>query len=413
MILTGKPYPIRSMVSTTGSHFHSGNATRNWDAFKSLDFYWAAELWYAPTVELADILVPATHFLENSCLRWSQGAESGFGAMVKAVEPLGEAKWDSAQIVQLTKAMGIPWWPSKKEMAPPFWPEEWLSTQWPDEQQMLEMSVLPLVRRMSAPGPDGTQLTAKGWDDFVEQFQEHGQWDLREISPVGYYRRYMWGWLRHDHLPGFETPTTKFELLSTILESYHPGEELPVAREPRESPYSTPDVYEEYPIVFTTGRRIPVFFHSEGRQQPYCREQAPVPTFQINPETAVKLGIEQGDWCWIESPRGKIRQVADLFYGIAPGVVEADHGWWYPELPAPTHGWELSNANVLCDEYAQDPIIGANTLRGYLVKIYKATPENCPGGVVVPCATEDGTSIIASADDERLKRWMPNNEDRG
>jgi anaerobic selenocysteine-containing dehydrogenase len=96
----------------------------------------------------------------------------------------------------------------------------------------------------------------------------------------------------------------------------------------------------------TTGRRIPVYFHSAHRQLPFCREQAAVPLFEINPQTAADLGIEQGDWCWIESPRGKIRQAANLSYGIAPGAAEAEHAWWYPELSVPTFGWDLSNVNV-------------------------------------------------------------------
>ena len=412
MILTGDPYPITAMISATGSHHHSGNALKNWEAFKKLDFYWASELWFSPTVELADVVVPAAHFLEISNVRVSQGAESGYGAQIAAVKPVAEARWDSAMMVKIAERMGIPWWPVSKEAAPPFWPEEWLSTQWPDEKQMLELSVLPLVQGNSSPGPDGKQLRAKGWDDFAEQYQEHGQWDLREISPIGYYRRYLNGNLRNDGKPGFETPTMKVEILSTILETFHPGEELPVAREPFESPYSTPDVYKEYPIVLTSGRRIPLFFHSEGRQQPFCREQAPTPTFQINPETAAELGIEQGDWCWIESRRAKVRLVADLFYGIAPGVIECDHGWWFPELPAPKHGFDLCNINCLVDDTAQDPLGGASTLRGYLVKVYKAMADNCPNGSVVPCS-EDGTPVIQNADDPRLKEWMPVYEEKG
>lgn len=121
----------------------------------------------------------------------------------------------------------------------------------------------------------------------------------------------------------------------------------------------------------------------------------------------LSLGIEKGDWCWIESPQGKVRLVADLFMGIAPNVCEADHGWWFPELPAPTHGYNLSNINCLVDQFAQDPISGATTLRAYQVKIYKATPENCPNGQVIPCADEDGTPIITSPSDPRLKAWMP------
>jgi hypothetical protein len=61
----------------------------------------------------------------------------------------------------------------------------------------------------------------------------------------------------------------------------------------------------------------------------------------------------------------------------------------------------------MVDQYDQDPIIGSTCLRAYLVKVYKATPENSPYGDPVPRATEDGTPIITSPDDERLKAWLP------
>ena len=54
---------------------------------------------------------------------------------------------------------------------------------------------------------------------------------------------------------------------------------------------------------------------------------------QIHPETAKKYGIEDGDWAWIESPRGKIKQKARLFPGIHPGVVMATANCFYPEDP--------------------------------------------------------------------------------
>ena len=46
-------------------------------------------------------------------------------------------------------------------------------------------------------------------------------------------------------------------------------------------------------------------------------------------------------------------------------------------------------------------------MRGVPVKIYKATPENCPDGKVIPCAPEDGTQIICDASDPRLREWVP------
>ena len=161
----------------------------------------------------------------------------------------------------------------------------------------------------------------------------------------------------------------------------------------------------------TTGRRIPVYFHSEHRQLPWCRELWPAPRVEINPSDAQNLGIEQGDWVWIESPNGKVRQVADLYYGIEPGTINTEHQWWYPELDQADKGYGLSTINCLVNPDAQDPICGSSYLRAYHVKVYKATPENSPFGNPVPCG-EDGTPIICDSSDSRLKEWLPNYEIR-
>ena len=446
-ILDSDPYPVRCMISESGQHFNAGNAKHNWDAFCSLEFYGAWEIWHSPTVELADVLMPAAHFFEVSVARYTQGAEAAIGAQVKVCEPQGECRWDSAVICgELSQAMGYQYWGGDRDPVP-FWPDALKGIKWPTEKDMLDMSVMGLrtdnmVSKMTghaiaAPGPDGKQLVVKDWDDYVAQYQEHGQWSLKEISPMGYYYRYMWGWFKpraHPEsdplIPGFNTPTGKYEIWSTILESYHPdltgefpadypmknthperGAEFHHAREPWESPWSSPEKLKEYPLVYTSGRRNPLYFHNENRQQPWLREQAPAPCVQIHPDTAAELGIEQGDWVWVESERGKIRQTADLFYGIAPGTVECDHGWWYPELSAPKHGWDLSHVNCLVpydsSHASQDPICGTPNLRGYLVKVYKATPENSPFNNPVPC-DDDGTEIIHTPGDPRYQKWMMN-----
>ena len=168
-----------------------------------------------------------------------------------------------------------------------------------------------------------------------------------------------------------------------------------------------PERAKEYPLTVTTGRRIPVYFHSEHRQLPWTRELWPVPRVEINPQTAEEYGIEQGDWVWIETEWGKIREVADLYYGVPKNVINCEHTWWYPELSQDAgHGFQLSAVNQLIDNSAQDPHCGSSNLRGYLAKIYKATPENSPFNNPVPCAS-DGTPIIHTSDDPRLKEWLP------
>ena len=136
-----------------------------------------------------------------------------------------------------------------------------------------------------------------------------------------------------------------------------------------------------------------------------------MPRIEINPEDAVELGVTQGDWVWIETPRGKIRQCVDLYYGIEKGTVNCEHQWWMPEFKGLGKGFDLVNVNVLGNLDNQCPLCGAAQARAYGVKIYKATPENSPFGNPIPC-DEDGTPMITSPDDERLQAWLPNYEIR-
>ena len=115
---------------------------------------------------------------------------------------------------------------------------------------------------------------------------------------------------------------------------------------------------------------------------------------------------------WVESEWGKIRQTADITYGVKPGVINCEHTWWYPELEQADKGYGLSCVNCLVNKDAQDPLCGSSQLRAYPVKLYKATPENSPFNNPVPCG-DDGTPIICDSSDPRLKEWLPTYEGRG
>jgi anaerobic selenocysteine-containing dehydrogenase len=97
---------------------------------------------------------------------------------------------------------------------------------------------------------------------------------------------------------------------------------------------------------------------------------------QIHPETAAGLGIEEGDWVWIETPRGRIKQVAELFEGMDPRVVVAQATWWYPEEPGPDHGLWTSNANVLTsNDPPYDPAMGSVSFRALLCRVSKVEQD--------------------------------------
>jgi anaerobic selenocysteine-containing dehydrogenase len=147
---------------------------------------------------------------------------------------------------------------------------------------------------------------------------------------------------------------------------------LPYYVEPPESPYSTPDLYKEYPLIITTGAKVMPFFHSEGRQIESLRKLNPDPLIEMNPITARTLGIKEGDWVWIENSRGRIKQKARLTDGIHSGVVHAQHGWWFPEKDPPEYGFMESNVNMLTGGMPCDPHTGSESLRSFLCKVYKA-----------------------------------------
>lgn len=144
------------------------------------------------------------------------------------------------------------------------------------------------------------------------------------------YRKNECGKLRSDGKVGFNTPTGRIELYSTIFQQFD-DDPLPYYDEPQYSPVNTPELLEEYPYVLTTGARPYAFFHSENRQVPFCRELNPDPIVEVNPKTAKKLGIADGQWCEIWNQFGSCKQKAKITETVDEKTIHCQHAWWFPE----------------------------------------------------------------------------------
>lgn len=333
-VLTGKPYPIKSLFIMGSNILVScSNSLKAEEALKKIDFVVAVDLFMTPTTQLADIVLPAASWLEQDDV-----ADLHFiwcNLVRQKVAQIGEC-WDDKKIfIELAKRLGF------EDCFP-----------WKD------------VR-------DYCNWVLKDTGMTFDEFKEIGilKGEMR-------YRKY--------ENEGFNTPSRKFELYSSVVESlgYDP---LPFLVEPPESPYSTPELAREYPLILMTGSRVEGFFHSEGRQIESLRKLNPDPLVEINSTTAKDLGIEEGDWVWIETPRGRIKQRAHLTDGIHPGVVNAQNDWWFPEKSPPDYGWKESSVNLLIgnmryDPHAgsesevsnwYDPHVGGESLKSLLCKVYK------------------------------------------
>jgi len=308
-MLTDIPYPIKAAWIQGTNTFACGaaDAKRTYEAFRRLDFTVVVDLFMTPTaMAFADIVLPAATYAERDGIAVTDGA-SYVATINKAIEPVGECKSDAEIIFEMGK-----WLNSK-------------AVPWKDTRELYDTI-------LESAGMTFEELREKG---FV--------YDTFE------YKKYEKGLLRPDNKAGFNTPTRKVELYSTVFEELG-LDALPYFEEPPESPVSTPDIAKEYPLVLTTGAKTSAFFHSEHRQIPSLRRINPDPITQIHPETAEKLGIKDGDWIYLENKYGKCKQRAKLTEGIHPRVVHAQHGWWFPEKPGPEPSlfgvWE-SNVNLL------------------------------------------------------------------
>jgi anaerobic selenocysteine-containing dehydrogenase len=201
-----------------------------------------------------------------------------------------------------------------------------------------------------------------------DELAARGSWYAPKEGPSLPYRRYEKGQLRRDGKPGFNTPSGKVELYATNYEKWG-LDPLPYFEEASESPVSTPELWEKYPLIFASGRRMPVFFHSEHRMIPWLREIVPDSLIEINPQTAQELGVVDGEMVMAENIHGSARFKVQITPTAQPRVVSVGHGWWLPETegraPSLFSNW-TQNCNMLVP-------MGTQSRSGFGGSAYKTT----------------------------------------
>lgn len=304
---------------------------RIWNILKNkLDFLFVSELFMTPTAELADIILPAAFYPECDQLVEAFGhPASTVTAVRKVVEPRGECRDDREVAIQIAKRMGMdvrPW--------------ETLEDYFNWMLQYQGITFAELLQK-----PNSTLTFPRG------------------------YQRYK------TSTPPFNTPSGQVELYSQIFEAMG-VDPLPVYAEPPQSPGRTPELFKEFPFIYTH-YRIHGYMHSEGRQIKRQRQLTPEPYLQINAERAASLGIQDGDWVFLETPqsagKGLLKYRAQLVPDLHPDVVAGPHAWWFPEKPKPEYGCFDSNINALVPlDPPYDPVVGVPQVRAILCRVWKA-----------------------------------------
>lgn len=327
-ILTSKPYPIKALITAANNPLVAfANSKLVYDDLKKLELFIVFDRFMTPSAILADYVLPCESGYERPFIDTQSGLYEYVITGDKVIEPLWESRTDFDFFRGLGIRLGQDW--------------PWITL-----EELLDEQTRPL---------------GYTWEEFVTK--------VKWLIPPHEYKR-------HERT-GFATRSGKVEIYSSVFEELG-YDSLPNYEEPAISPIRTPDRAKEYPFILTTGGKILQFTHSEHRQIKTLRKRYRDPIATVNTETAAELGISDGDWVWIETPLGKVKQKARLSSGILRNVVHAEHGWWFAEDPGEEphlFGVWKSNINVVIDDDPDtcDLPIGSWQLQGQLCKIYKVT----------------------------------------
>jgi len=260
------------------------------------------------TARLADVVLPAAIWGEKTGT--FTNADRTVHLSEQAAEPPGEARSDLEIFLDYARRMDF----RDRDGAPlPAWttPEECFEA-WKacSRGRPCDYSALTYARLRGGSGipwpvteeaPDGTErLYADGrFPTAPEEAEDYG----------------------HDLLTGAANDAKDFKALGAngraILKGahYHPPQEPP---------------REEYPLRLATGRTL-YQFHTRTKtgRSPELQAAAPDVWVELCPADAGPLGIREGDWVALVSPRGRLEGRARLT-GIREGVVFAPfhYGYW-------------------------------------------------------------------------------------
>ncbi|MBN1537922.1 MAG: molybdopterin-dependent oxidoreductase [Anaerolineales bacterium] len=341
-VISGKPWPVKMMVFIANDPllcYEETKTTREALLSKNLEFIVVKDFFFSPTAKLADMVLPSSDWAERDTIDEELFPNTVISTE-RAVDPPGEC-WDDWKFF-------LEW---GKRLNPEQWP-------WKDEKEMV------LWRMKELMGMDMT------WEEYVKGA-------YFSMEPGGKkeptYQKYAKGMLRKDGQPGFNTRTGRIEFRCDTL-AHFGYDPVPDYIEPAESPISTPGVFKEYPFILTTGHRLYSFFHSAWTNIPAQRELYPYPFVLINPADANQLGITNGEWVSVESPRGKVSAKAHVTHEIGKGVVALPRPGWRDdckELGLPGYGWDGANPNVLIPAEPADPSFGSSPMKSSLCRIVK------------------------------------------
>ena len=335
-ILNNDPYPIEVAIGFNSNFNMSAPGATRWDeALKKVPYYIHASPFISEMAGYADIILPASTFLEEWGYDHSPPG-SGF-AEVKlkqpAIEPIHDTRCITDIIFEITRKLG------------------------------------GTVAQSFAHIGDDAQGFVKYRTETTTHWQkllEDGVW----VGPAYQYQKY-------DRI--FSTPSKKFEFYSANLENRLKEVGKVDARLACLPHYEEAEFLggrDKYPLMLSTYQ--PLLNIENGNQNyPWAQEIFLVMHgfgwtnfVEINRETAHSLGIRDRDMVWVESPYNRVTARARVIEGIHPQVVSIASGQGHHAGGEWQKGIGVNPNEIIGVDY--DHLSGQSSLFNTRVKVYRA-----------------------------------------
>ncbi|MFA4935428.1 MAG: molybdopterin-dependent oxidoreductase [Candidatus Methanoperedens sp.] len=311
-ILKDQPYPIEIVLAWWINLAHSAPGSKRWEeVFKKVPFVVHHTTHISGTSLYADILLPAKTYIE----KWEFGHPAGTSGLTRGttlyqpvIEPLYDTKSELELWLELGERLGA-YYPSIKK---------------------------------SFAGIGGK------YGDTAQGYVKHRTEEQWKAFPGGWEEFKEKGATNHTYKAKteFATPSKKFEFYSGNLKATF--EKLKMTDEDLEKinikvrgdvvyvPHFEDPIFigseETYPLSLISYKTM---LNQEGRSlNSQWAQEIYLPLYgtgwtnlaEINPETAEKYGIKDGDDIYVESEVGKIKAKAKVFHGIHPNVLAMAYG---------------------------------------------------------------------------------------
>ena len=237
-ILQNDPYPVKAMLVAGGNPALTfPDAKTQARAFQNLDFLAVFDLFMTPTARMADLVFPASDFLENLELHdYGWGGEPYLGL----VQPVTSDRtgWPAWRLIfELARKLGL------EKLFP-----------WKDNRQAI-------LHRLS--GSDIALTDLERSSSATVAYKPAKPSDEHQDVSRGKIKYYSETMVAAGH-PGLPTPS------ALTLPSLTDG---------------------EFPFWLSTGDRVSLFHHSQFRGNRAYREKMPEALLDIHPDAAVSIGI--------------------------------------------------------------------------------------------------------------------------